>query len=468
MNSAGVLFTQPNASLSQTGKSGSSKASGVALAFKDVLGQTADLENLSSEEKIDLSNALDDLLNALQSFQDGQKEAQSEDGQLILDLLNEIPEELLGKLSELSSDQIMATLAREDQISDSSAQILAALIQQLGGQGSQKPGQGAEEQKSSLESVNHLFPLTNVIAFVKGAEHQGAEMDAKYKNIWQQANLLLSGIQGGSPTKEQETKLLKLLEQWTALEKQSGKTNMVQLTDQSAGKGDNTKQQTVWSQLLTTFRSRSALLSQQRYQSNSAVTGSDVGKWIKQALGKYGEEISGTNNNLSSASMSSMPASKIEQYIVHLNQTGSQEANQKQLMETLQKAIKESSFLKDNGSTQISLKLRPAQLGDIMVKMTQINGEMAVRITVTSQAAKEMLEGNLHQLKHMFSPQQVVIEKQDAQLLQQDSKESEQQGKGDLDESGQEDGYQQDSQQSGDEDDDGESSFSELLMNEKV
>lgn len=42
----------------------------------------------------------------------------------------------------------------------------------------------------------------------------------------------------------------------------------------------------------------------------------------------------------------------------------------------------------------------------------KIDGEMTVKITVMSQAAKELLEKNIHQLRHLFSPNQVVVERQ--------------------------------------------------------
>ena len=37
---------------------------------------------------------------------------------------------------------------------------------------------------------------------------------------------------------------------------------------------------------------------------------------------------------------------------------------------------------------------------------------MTVKITVMSQVAKEMVDKNLHQLRHLFSPHQVVVERQ--------------------------------------------------------
>ncbi|MBO8155235.1 MAG: flagellar hook-length control protein FliK [Bacillaceae bacterium] len=116
-----------------------------------------------------------------------------------------------------------------------------------------------------------------------------------------------------------------------------------------------------------------------------------------------------------------MPISRLEQYTIYLQQqkTDIQGNTQSQLLEQFQKMIQSSRFLKQDGITQMTIKLKPAHLGEMMVKLTQLNGEMAVKITVTSNAVKEMLEGNLHQLRHMFSPNQVVIEKQQDQVFQQ-------------------------------------------------
>ncbi|HLR14534.1 MAG TPA: flagellar hook-length control protein FliK, partial [Bacillota bacterium] len=53
------------------------------------------------------------------------------------------------------------------------------------------------------------------------------------------------------------------------------------------------------------------------------------------------------------------------------------------------------------------------QLGEMTIQLVKIDGEMIAKITVSSQATKSALESNLHQLKNMFAPHQVLIEKQD-------------------------------------------------------
>src|SRR5699024_12226127 len=87
---------------------------------------------------------------------------------------------------------------------------------------------------------------------------------------------------------------------------------------------------------------------------------------------------------------SSMPLSKIEQYVIHLNQTQNAQPADQQLIEQFQKVMKTSKFLTmQNGTSQLNMTLRPENLGDMMVKLTQMNGEMTVKIVVTSAAAKE-------------------------------------------------------------------------------
>src|SRR5699024_11587249 len=80
--------------------------------------------------------------------------------------------------------------------------------------------------------------------------------------------------------------------------------------------------------------------------------------------------------------------------------------------------MESSRYLNLNqANRQMTIHLRPHHLGYIVVKMNELNGEMLVKLMVQSSDAKRMLESNLHQLKHMFSPHQVVIEKQDTLLF---------------------------------------------------
>src|SRR5699024_1026662 len=126
--------------------------------------------------------------------------------------------------------------------------------------------------------------------------------------------------------------------------------------------------------------------------------------------------------------------------------------------------IKSSRFLANNGMNQLSIALKPQNMGDMMVKFTQMDGEMTVKIIVSSNMTRHMLESNIKELRHMFSPHQVVIEKQDigSQYIQKELHDETTYS----DEEHQEKQQQDDPKQQND--NDFETTFLELLMNEKV
>ncbi|QTM99416.1 hypothetical protein ERJ70_08935 [Sediminibacillus dalangtanensis] len=468
MNSIGLFNVQPSMSLTPlSSPEEESGLTGLTTAFKDLMMQSS---SASDEKKSDTQGSvLAGLLSTLKSLG---IELPDED----LKKLDALSPQVQEVISEMLQNETTIEQLGEDNPELEPTELIAVLIQSV--KNEVEKGNPTDVPTVSGKTTV-AFPTTSDQAVAMLQNQQAVliqpvtnkvdhESKQSFQLIWEQAKVILGKIEAGNPTKEQEASLKQLLQQWINQEKAAGKTNMtVGANNETSFKGE-TKLQNIWQQLVTTFRSRDNLSAQNRYTGNSSVTSADIGKWIKQALARQSDEGPSNQAVASQQHMNSMPISKVEQYVVHLNQTGSQEANQKQLTETLQKAIHESNFLKSNGTKELSIKLRPAQLGDVMVKMTQLNGEMTVKITVTSQAAKDMLEGNLHQLKHMFSPQQVVVEKQDAQLLQQDNRNNGQQNSGNRDQSEQESGYQQDESGESSEEDAKGKSFSELLMNEKV
>jgi flagellar hook-length control protein FliK len=276
-------------------------------------------------------------------------------------------------------------------------------------------------------------------------------------SLWNKALEILQKVEGQAPTKEQEAGLRKLLEQWTAVEKQTGKANG--FTQQLTGSQTTQKEQAVWNQLLQTYQNRTKLVGQQKYATNATVTTTDIGKWVSNALSRYKDE-KGTQLN---HTVSQQPISKLEQFVIHINQTSNHETMEKQVMQEFQRVIKASKFLQKDGMGQLSIRLNPTNMGEMVVKLTQINGEMAVKIAVSSQMAKDMLEGNLQQLRHIFSPHQVVIEKTDVSFSNESNAHE-------YDESFEE--SQGDQQQQKEHEQDGDKSQSELsfhdILNEKV
>lgn len=353
---------------------------------------------------------------------------------------------LLSVLSETDTSDIS---------SEESEQLLALLT---------KYAIDAEKEttsKNQSASLEQLFHSGSVVEL--GNQET---LLAKLTSLWNQINEALSQAKAAQTPNEASVKILKLLEQWTALEKTAPQEAANLLTQNK----DTTEGQ-LWSRLLQTYQKRADGQMQTKYQSNATVTTTDVSKWIKNAISNLSTDSSKSNTASGSENLNTgQPISKLEQFVVHVKQsnTSDQKAMENKLMEEFQKVIKGSKFMSGpNGSNQLLLKLKPDHLGDVSIKLTQLNGEMIVKITATTQAAKDALESNIQQLRHMFSPQQVVIEKQDAQSFQQ----AQEEWTGTFDEQMSESSQQNDSDEheNNDGDPDKESlNFEELLMNERV
>ena len=257
-------------------------------------------------------------------------------------------------------------------------------------------------------------------------------------------------------------KVLELLQQWQELTKISNDKNAIQ---QVFASNEETAELRIWKNVLETFQRREHFVGKQLYNTQASVTVSDISKWLGNAIEV--DKLSQMNMQLNTQ----VPLSKVEQYAFYINQSQRMQtmpANQ-QLMEQFQKVINTSKFTTfPNGTNQLSIALRPDNLGEMMVRFTQINGEMTVKILVTSAAAKEMLESNIHQLKNMFSPHQVVIEKQDASM-QSSGAQKEQDNEQMKDQAEQQSESDQSNQKESQSNENSfERQFEELLMNEKV
>lgn len=292
-------------------------------------------------------------------------------------------------------------------------------------------------------------------------------------NVWNQ--LIQEKGQTPGQLAKLEKQMLELAEKWLKLEKQVNLTEQERrgLLQQLKQQGVASKTANAFEQALANLQKRQVLSNQNQYGHNSKVTSKEFAQWIRNSIQRM-DTTAGSKNDLSNksfnyvSSLDAMPMSKQEQLVIKLNTSQSNQGMQKQLVEEFQKIMDRSRFLTNRNGTELSIKLRPGNLGDLTVRMMQQNGEMMVKIMVTSQAAKEMLEGNLQQLRHMFSPNQVVIEKQDVQVasqqnesfLKEDDSKHEEQSR---------DNSSNNNKVSSDEDENNEDvSFHELLMNEKV
>jgi flagellar hook-length control protein FliK len=315
--------------------------------------------------------------------------------------------------------------------------------------------QGDSESTAGLTNVQPKPVIVNATSLQQ-------QLDA----IFKQAKEIIGKIENGHNLPKAAVSLLKLLEQWTTLTKKLP-DNQVLETLLPGKHSEETSEQAIWRELVKSFQKRNQFVANQQYKGDAKVTRHDVTKWLQHVLTDQTRADSVSPQQPPTAA--SMPMSKVEQYVVYINQSQGSQTVDQQLIEKFQQVMKSSKFLApNNGTSQLSISLKPENLGEMMVKLTKINGEMMVKIMVASQAAKDMLESNMHQLKNMFSPHQVVIEKQEMNATQT------QQFQGKQEDQSMDDSKQEQSHQRGEDEtnqranDDFQSQFHELLLNEKV
>ncbi|WP_164668991.1 flagellar hook-length control protein FliK [Virgibacillus doumboii] len=365
---------------------------------------------------------------------------------------NSASEEALKILEDTFGSIVMK---QDSQTTKEAVQALAKIMEKVAA------GQGSKAEVSTNSEMN----ATQLVFFNQAAPEimNDKTLQKQLEGLLAKAEKLISQITDQKSLTKTAPALLKLLEQWSALEKKfNTQSNMVPGSLQN-----NSKEQAIWKELLQAYQKRNQLAVKQQYNTSAKVTTTDVTKWLQHAVSNQAK-MDSTTAQQSMTFTSSVPLSKVEQYAIHMNQNQTTQQAGQQLIEQFQKVMKTSRFLTmQNGTSQLNITLRPENLGDMMVKLTQINGEMTVKIMVTSHAAKEMLEANMHQLKNMFSPQQVVVEKQEVTSQQAQSYQSEQEEQS-MD--GQDQGDSNHSEQNDDNhsDEDFESQFQKALMNEKV
>ncbi|MCA0969138.1 flagellar hook-length control protein FliK [Halobacillus litoralis] len=306
-----------------------------------------------------------------------------------------------------------------------------------------KPGNIEANQHQTEKHLHNLWQKFQQLTHrVTTGEEKGIQMDPKtaieVKQVLQELNKLLKQ----QPNQGKEL-LNQMMKQGTETEKQ------------------------LFKDLFQSFQKRQNL--PQSYHQQVPVKGKDIVKWVSQSL-----ETQQANDGTQKAPITQgggvqpqMTMSKVEQFVVHVNQNQSQGAKQQEFIQQFERILQSSKLFSNRaGGMEMQLKLKPHNLGDMMVRMVQVNGEMAVKILVSSQAAKEMLDGNMNQLRHMFSPQQVIVERQenlqaqqsffqDAELNEDDQQQQNRQSAGEGD-SGEDNGEEE------------ELSFHDVLMNEKV
>ena len=227
------------------------------------------------------------------------------------------------------------------------------------------------------------------------------------QDVYQKAEQVFTNITDNQKLPKVSSEMLQLLKQWTSMEKQLPGAQSTAVRNPKDSAFDS-----IWKGLVTAFKNQEQFVTRMPYNVETEVTVTDVSRWLGNVWNTSVEKTVPQ-----SGIPAAMPMSRLEQYMIHLQQNQSPQLTQQSFNQQIESLIQSSRFLtQPTGQNVLSITLNPSNLGEMLVRMTEVDGEMLVKIIVTTPKAKEMLESNMQQLRHMFSPHQVQIERHEGQL----------------------------------------------------
>lgn len=297
--------------------------------------------------------------------------------QSLVDFLGEIPEEV--KLSnELMTEMEAVVLVLEQQMNIRNVES-NDMFSQLAHRLNEHTFMNQE-----LDSSRRLFETKD------------------FQNISKQAHDLIEEVLNEEQTVKINKQIAQLLDQAQQF-KQVSSVVSDEITDEEKSEVDK-----IWSNLQSMYDKRTSINKGGSYVENAKVRSSDIGLWLEHMVSE-----TNTSQAIPPHMQLHQQMTPVEQYVMHVRtQEGSVNSNE-QMMQQFQQIVNQSAIGKNQFFKQLSITIQPEQLGEITIRFVQMEGELIAKITVTSHATKSALESNLHQLKNMFAPHQVMIEKQD-------------------------------------------------------
>lgn len=201
-----------------------------------------------------------------------------------------------------------------------------------------------------------------------------------------------------------------------------------------------------WSRILKEAYTRR--VPEEKIDQNSDMHGSTVEK-------KGMQPVQGTNLHFV------LP--KAETFSMNLSSTG-RSLQYEQFVKEFQNILGKSNMMSQPNMSRLLIKLYPEQLGSLRIELLQQNGVMTAKILASTTGAKEMLDSQIHGLKHAFNAQNLNVEKIE---ISQAFTETERQHKG---QSGQQsrEHKQQQSDQHGSTREEESQSFKDYLVNTEI
>lgn len=119
-----------------------------------------------------------------------------------------------------------------------------------------------------------------------------------------------------------------------------------------------------------------------------------------------------TGLNMSTVVDTTQTMARAQQFVIHIGEQPTKEAEQRQFIRQFQDIIGKGLLRQlNNGTTQFTIKLHPQHLGRLDIQFLQTNGLITAKITASTNAAREMIEAQLQQLRNTFVQQQINVER---------------------------------------------------------
>lgn len=115
----------------------------------------------------------------------------------------------------------------------------------------------------------------------------------------------------------------------------------------------------------------------------------------------------------SQALASNSNRNEIEEAIVRLAETGSNERKSRELIRQFTNVLQKSHFSQALQTKSLTIRLYPEHLGSLRIELIQKDGAMIARILASTNMAKDMLDSQIHQLRQAFVQQNIQVDKVD-------------------------------------------------------
>lgn len=255
---------------------------------------------------------------------------------------------------------------------------------------------------------NVTFELLDNISEMSNGTQLDKDALVNFRQLLTNIQDAMQDLQQGQRTEEAASKWLSLIKKWSTFSEKIDQASFQQLV----AKKLPTETLDFIEKLTDLYERRDHFSSKKIYGQDATVTTKDVARWLTQSV-KEEQTQEHTNRFITPSTyeqMTSIKMSTLEQHVIHVNRGERIERVGQQLTQQISSLIQQSTFLQPKNPLQeLSIMLKPEHLGAISIKITQVNNEVMVKIITSSSVTKDLLEGNMQQLKHVFSPHQVQV-----------------------------------------------------------